>query len=126
LEWRLGRGETGDAVVQVCYLKIARVARILNLVFKKSYEFKLDTDVLNTLTYQVQYNCAKDVYMINSGQFVLKNWSALASSYSNMQRKVENDWKKCYLSRTPGSTSAFIEWTFEFSGESTDFVGHKS
>lgn len=41
----------------------------------------------------------------------IKNWSTATYRHSNIQYKVENDWKMAYLART-SSERAFIEWLF--------------
>lgn len=71
----------------------------------------------------MRYSTVKDAYSIlsegssdkNSGEqvAVVSRWSSGARQYSNIQHKVEHDWKMCYLARTQGSSKAFIEWYFD-------------
>lgn len=66
----------------------------------------------------IKYNTAKNVYyrrLSNESNNSTNAWSSLAFAYSNIQLKVESDWKMCYLARTEGSKEAFIEWAFDFS-----------
>lgn len=60
---------------------------------------------------RVRYNTVKNTYYVSNGPDI-KNWSAAASSYSNIQYKIEHDWQMCYLARTNGSAKSFIEWLF--------------
>ena len=61
----------------------------------------------------IQYNTAKHVYHRGNGEST-NTWTSLAYAYSNVQLKIENDWKMCYLARTEGSKESFIEWAFDF------------
>ena len=61
----------------------------------------------------IQYNTATNSYY-RDGE-TIKTWSSLVFAYSNIQLKVENDWRMSYLACTEGSTEAFIEWHFDFS-----------
>jgi peptide-N4-(N-acetyl-beta-glucosaminyl)asparagine amidase len=66
---------------------------------------------------KIKYNTAVDSYFRDSESNPVKGWSSLVFAYSNIQLKVENDWRMCYLARTEGSTQAFIEWYFDFTGK---------
>ena len=74
--------------------------------------------------FHIKYNTVKDTYTysnkLNQAKEI-KMWKEAAFSYSNIQLKVENDWKMCYLARTTGSEKAFIEWGFDLDDlKSTD------
>ena len=62
----------------------------------------------------VRYNTASDCYVRGSEK--IQGWDSMNHKYKNIQRKIENDWKMCYLTRTEGSDDAFIEWRFEIKG----------
>lgn len=62
----------------------------------------------------LRYNTANDCYVRGSEK--KSGWDAMVHKYKNIQRKVENDWKMCYLARTEGSDDAFIEWRFDITG----------
>lgn len=47
--------------------------------------------------------------------FFVSGWRTLVYAEQNIQRKVEEDWKKAYLARQPGSTASRIEWRFDLS-----------
>lgn len=95
LQWRLNRGE----------IKLPEAA--------PAFSFKIKESDLNSNKFRVQYNSVQDIY-ISSGSEI-KCWKNGASKYKNIQHKVEHDWKMVYLSRTAGSDSAFIEWSFDLS-----------
>ena len=83
---------------------------------KAGYSFKISINDLENNKFHIKYNTVKDVYFYSnrSNQIKeLKIWKEGAFSYSNIQYKVENDWKMCYLARTNGSEKAFIEWGFD-------------
>jgi peptide-N4-(N-acetyl-beta-glucosaminyl)asparagine amidase len=84
------------------------------LFFKARNVIKPNEIEINCLKMNIQYNTARNVYYRASGES-LKSWSSLAYAYSNIQIKIENDWKMCYLARTEGSKESFIEWAFDFS-----------
>ncbi len=67
--------------------------------------------ISNENKYVIKYNPVRDTLLFGDSE--IKGWKNSASSYSNMQLKVENDWKMCYLARTQGSERAFIEWSFQ-------------
>lgn len=66
----------------------------------------------------LKYNTANNQYCRESEiDRSNKDWQSLVYSYSNIQRKVEQDWQMCYLARTEGSEKAHIEWCFNFTGK---------
>jgi peptide-N4-(N-acetyl-beta-glucosaminyl)asparagine amidase len=67
----------------------------------------------------VNYNTVKDSFYFTdeNEEKELKGWKNTAYSYSNIQYKIEHDWKMCYLARTQGSNAAFIEWVFNIDGK---------
>lgn len=97
LQWRLERGETHASPNQ---------AGTTITVDSSSSRFGF------------KYSTAKNQYISwigdDSKTTELRDWSSAAYSYSNIQLKVEHDWKMCYLARTTGSAKSFIEWRFEF------------
>lgn len=96
LQWRLSRGEMG-----------------MNKEQNEKYIFNLNSIEAENLEFSLNYNTAKDVYIRNNEQF--KSWSKMAYKYENIQRKIEHDWKMCYLARLEGTNKASIEWYFDFS-----------
>jgi peptide-N4-(N-acetyl-beta-glucosaminyl)asparagine amidase len=69
-------------------------------------------------TFTIKYNAVKNKYKYGRDEEADSNevdlWSDGAYSYSNIQLKLEHDWKISYLART-GSTKAYIEWYFDLS-----------
>ena len=92
LQWRLNRGE----------IEIPAVTN--GFIFESTRETSL---------FRIKYNPAKDVY--NNSDHLTNGWKNCVYKYSNIQYKVENDWKMVYLARTTGSTQAYIEWMFDIS-----------
>lgn len=75
------------------------------------FEFKITPDNLDNKQFRLKYSTVKDIYTYTHNKEI-KSWKAGASNYSNMQYKLEHDWKQCYLARTSGSEKSFIEWSF--------------
>ena len=66
--------------------------------------------------YSIRYSTVKNVYSCLAGCNLdkeVKSWQNGAYSYSNIQMKIEHDWKMCYLARSQGSHKASIEWYFD-------------
>lgn len=83
---------------------------------KAGYSFKIKISAIENNKFHIKYNTVKDSYTYSTKSNEskdLENWKEGAFSYSNIQYKVENDWKMCYLARTNGSEKAFIEWGFD-------------
>lgn len=51
----------------------------------------------------------------NSGDEKCLGWDKLVTSAEGIFRKVETDWKKCYLARKPGSSRGHISWKIDLS-----------
>lgn len=51
----------------------------------------------------------------NSSDGKYPHWEKLANSAEGIFRKVETDWKKCYLARKPGSARGHIAWKIDLS-----------
>ncbi|ESO01416.1 hypothetical protein HELRODRAFT_81998 [Helobdella robusta] len=96
LEWRIARGEIGSPPTFVPHT-------ITLLPLEKEHE-----------TFEIVYNSAKDLYKRFTGSYLeVSNWSSLVYSSENIFRKVEHDWKKVYLSRTPGSQVGSLTWKID-------------
>ena len=64
----------------------------------------------------VTYSCAKDEYIRHSANTTAQRFQTFTNKLENIFRKEEHDWKMVYLARTEGSSSAEIEWKFDFKG----------
>ncbi|KAG8189121.1 hypothetical protein JTE90_028660 [Oedothorax gibbosus] len=97
MAWRLARGE---------------------VVPKESgYVFRLTPEEISRKRFIIKYRCADDKYVrTTSGLAETVGWNACVHTHSNVFRKVEEDWKMVYVSRTEGSPIGIISWKFDFSG----------
>ena len=96
LQWRVNRGEIETPLIS------------------NDYKFKLELSYLKeNNSFQILYNPAKDVYTSPNGS--LKGWKNAVYKFNNIQYKVENDWNMCYLARTTGSLTGYVEWFFDLS-----------
>ena len=86
--------------------------------------FKLENSDIENNSFHIQYNIVEDKYSIPSranneasntrSSFEIKGWKSCLYNVDNMQYKMEDDWKMCYLARSSGE-NAFIEWCFDLS-----------
>ena len=77
------------------------------------FRFKLEEKDLNAKVFKVEYNSVKDVYSVLGN--TINGWRTATYRHKNIQHKVEQDWKKCYLARTKGADAAHMEWVFDLS-----------
>ena len=101
LQWRMERGE-------------------IHLSSSIGHCFHIKSDNLKTNKFEAEYNTVRDSFYFsdeNDEKKELKGWKNSAYSFSNIQYKIEHDWKMCYLARTQGSDNAFIEWLFNIDGK---------
>jgi len=94
LQWRLNRGEIETPTTS-------------SNEFKFRFENLFKTDL-----FQIQYNPTRDVYIYENK--LINGWKNAVYKFNNIQYKVENDWKMCYLARN-GSDNAYIEWFIDLS-----------
>ena len=97
LQWRLSRGETQASPQQEVSV---------------NYVHKIGELTSSSNVYEVSYSTVNDAYLLNDTK-VVNDWKSLVFKYANVERKVETDWKMCYLARKPGTARAFIEWHFD-------------
>ncbi|CAF1405649.1 unnamed protein product, partial [Adineta steineri] len=63
-----------------------------------------------------------DKYLCNEIQEIKKNgWIDRAYSCSNIQRKIEKDWKMVYLCREHLQTNRILSWTIQLKPEKEKF-----
>ena len=77
--------------------------------------FKLENIDLEKKVFQIEYNTVLDSYIVSNRTETFKGWTRCLFGYKNMQYKLENDWRMCYLARANNSDPAFIEWAFDLS-----------
>ena len=75
------------------------------------FRFKLEEKDVNVKVFKVEYNSVRDAYSFLDN--TINGWRAAAYRHKNIQHKVEQDWKKCYLARTKDADSAHLEWFFD-------------
>jgi peptide-N4-(N-acetyl-beta-glucosaminyl)asparagine amidase len=96
LAWRLERGETNVSSKHVFKMKAAEAsARQFNL----------------------RYSCAKNRYERFIAATIIESaddWKTWEYQSESIFRKVENDHKMAYLSRTEDAENGSIEWKFDF------------
>jgi hypothetical protein len=70
----------------------------------------------------IEYNSVKDQYFRNEIEENKKDgWIDRVYSYSNVQRKIEKDWKMVYLSRKRLNSNGIISWFIQFKSEQEKF-----
>jgi len=66
----------------------------------------------------IEYNSVKDQYFRNEIEENKKDgWIDRVYSCSNIQRKIEKDWKMVYLSRKQLNSNGIISWFIQFKPE---------
>ena len=90
-DWRVGRGESPP-----------------------SFSYQIEPSDCQRGQFLVEYNSVSDGYSLN-GREEEKNvgWSSRLHSFSNVQRKVERDWKRVYLSREHLHSPGRLSWHFQ-------------
>ena len=97
LAWKLSRGETDEDDVT------------------NGSIFEINQQECEHGSILIEYNSVKDVYYRNRIEENKKNgWIDRVNSCSNVQRKVERDWKMTYLSRKYLNSDGIIAWSFQF------------
>lgn len=67
---------------------------------------------------RIEYNSVKDQYYRDGiAENKKDGWTDRVYSTRNIQRKVERDWKKVYLSRKQLNSNGLISWTIQFKPE---------
>ncbi|XP_053190248.1 peptide-N(4)-(N-acetyl-beta-glucosaminyl)asparagine amidase [Scomber japonicus] len=99
MAWRLARGETKGADT---------VTQAPGYVFTPTEKEKSDRLL------HVRYNATKDQYCrVSSNSEVTESWDQCVWKKESVFRKMENDWKMVYISRTEGSSMGRISWRFD-------------
>ncbi|XP_065226688.1 peptide-N(4)-(N-acetyl-beta-glucosaminyl)asparagine amidase [Planococcus citri] len=101
LAWRISRGESRSGN-------------------KVSVEWKPNEVELQRRQFRLKYSTALDRYYRVESDEVIEGWSNGIFDEKSMYRKVEHDWKTCYLCRLEGTNDAMIKW--KFTTEGTDYV----
>ncbi len=104
----------------------------MNLFFFESNLFQ--DDITNQYIYSIEnsecekglisidYNSVLDKYSRNKiEENKIDGWIDKVYSCSNIQRKVERDWKKVYLSRKQLNSNGIISWCIQFKPEQEKF-----
>ncbi|XP_055341874.1 peptide-N(4)-(N-acetyl-beta-glucosaminyl)asparagine amidase-like [Paramacrobiotus metropolitanus] len=91
LAWRLARGETGDGGAE-----------------RSSFVIRPNEKEVANKRLLVSYNCARDQY--TRADQTLSGFGSLMFEQENILRKEEDDWKKTYLARLPGTAIGRIVW----------------
>lgn len=67
---------------------------------------------------RIEYDSVKDQYYRNGSMETKKDgWIDRIYSTSNIQRKVERDWKMVYLSRQHLNSNGILSWTIQIKPE---------
>ena len=100
LAWKLSRGETDDNDMT------------------NGYIYHVDQQECEKGSILIEYNSVKDVYYRNKTEENKKDgWIDRVYSCSNIQRKVERDWKMVYLSRKQLNSNGFLSWSIQLKPE---------
>jgi peptide-N4-(N-acetyl-beta-glucosaminyl)asparagine amidase len=91
MAWRLARGEIQQSSRQFIITP-------------------LEQEITDKLLH-IRYNCAIDKYLRHKQ--TVNGWDSMVYEITDVQRKVESDWKMAYLARTEGAGQASITWKFD-------------
>ncbi|KAK7576058.1 hypothetical protein V9T40_012344 [Parthenolecanium corni] len=92
LEWRLNRNECKETPQK--FIWEPNEVEIRNKIFS------------------LKYYSSKNKYLRTESLDVVEGWENGVFEVKSIFRKVEFDWKQCYLSRTEGSKDGTIQWRF--------------
>lgn len=96
LAWKLSRGETDEDDIT------------------NGFSFEINQQECEKGSILIEYNSVKDVYYRNQIEENKKSgWIDRVNSCSNIQRKIERDWKMVYLSRKYLNSNGFLSWSIQ-------------
>ncbi|CAF0979034.1 unnamed protein product [Adineta ricciae] len=105
LGWKLSRGETDQQ------------DDIIN-----RYIFSVENSECEKGLISIEYDSVLDKYFRNKiEENKVDGWTDRVYSCSNIQRKVERDWKMVYLSRKQLNSNGFISWCIQLKPEQEEF-----
>ena len=82
------------------------------------YVYSINDDECENGSISIEYNSVKDQYYRNGLVENKKDgWTDRIYSTSNIQRKVEKDWKMVYLSRKQLNSNGILSWTIQMKPE---------
>lgn len=82
------------------------------------YIYSLNNQECEKGSILIEYNSVKDKYYRNQIEENKKDgWIDRVYSSSNIQRKVEQDWKKVYLSRKGLNSNGILSWSIQLTPE---------
>ncbi|TRY66944.1 hypothetical protein TCAL_03733 [Tigriopus californicus] len=95
--WRLARGEMG-----------------LGLESFTPNVWKLTDHEVESKTFHLKYNVVHDQYRrVSNNDEVISGWDKGVLEAENVLRKLEADWKQCYLARREGAPKSSIKWELD-------------
>ncbi|XP_047240496.1 peptide-N(4)-(N-acetyl-beta-glucosaminyl)asparagine amidase isoform X2 [Girardinichthys multiradiatus] len=102
LAWRMARGET-------------RAADTKATTQAEAFVFIPTEEEKKAKLLHVHYSAPKDQYCrVSSSSEIIPNWDQCVWTKESVFRKVEDDWKMVYITRTEGSSVGKISWKFDF------------
>ncbi|CAF1375784.1 unnamed protein product [Adineta steineri] len=105
LGWKLSRGETDQQDD-----------------FINGYVYSITNEECEKGSIQIEYNSVVDKYLRNGIEEIKKDgWIDRVYSCSNIQRKIEKDWKMVYLCREHLHTNGVLSWTIQLKPEEEKF-----
>lgn len=103
LQWRLSRQETQE-----------------NNEIHLGFVYKMSEEEIDRNSLIVEYNSVQDQFYRQENRDEAK-WNERWFSYSNLQRKVEKDWKMVYLARKNLFQNGFAKFQFEIDSNEKQF-----
>ncbi|GMT21017.1 hypothetical protein PFISCL1PPCAC_29005 [Pristionchus fissidentatus] len=109
VKWRLERGETDGKAAEKEEEELI------------PYTIKVTKEQANEESeFVVEYDVVKDEY--NIGGDVRPRFLGAMAQWSNVQRKVEQDWRKAYICREEGEPEGLLEWKIDLNGVEVEKV----
>lgn len=104
------------------FVYLIKLGSFHNLLFQdditNGYIYSIDKEECEKGSILIEYNSVKDIYYRNKIEENKKDgWIDRIYSCSNIQRKVERDWKKVYLSRKQLNSNGILSWLIQFKPE---------
>ncbi|KAJ7380427.1 Peptide-N(4)-(N-acetyl-beta- glucosaminyl)asparagine amidase [Desmophyllum pertusum] len=99
LAWRLLRGETKQQAEEEKH---------------EPYIYKPTDEEIKEKRLRICFNCIMNKYLRGYDRKLdLSGWQSRVAAYSSISRKVEQDWKMVYLSRTDTASTGSITWQID-------------